>query len=51
MNLQDCNRREAGLLFVLNVGHVKEIAAREDSRRHPVKQWIAAFQDLKSIDG
>src|SRR5579862_6266063 len=48
---QDHDRVEASFLFILNIGHVKEVAACYDSRGDAFEQWIPAFENLESVDG
>src|ERR1035441_3145117 len=51
VEFQNRDRVEASLLAVLNVSHIEEFAACDDSGGYPVKQGIAAFENLESFDG
>src|ERR1035437_845687 len=41
---------EPSFLVVLNVGHVEEFVSDDDSRGHPFKQGIAAFENIEPLD-
>jgi phage-related protein len=50
VKLQDRDRLEAGLLIILNIGHIEVIVAHDDPSGDALKQRIAPFQHLESFN-